>query len=381
MSSKKINETSSAAGGSAWGAFPRKVKKEVKVKIAAVYPPGKNKKSKTPYKMAVIEKKSERALREAVRNLIFLNKVKYHEEQVRREIQEQKIRRVVRYLLNEANSSTPLQKTTGENNALNFLNNVKSTTFDQLYAQLASEKQQREAFKETYKEKIKLYLDALDQQHLILNPEEKANYEKQRSGNLAPPAAQAPVQPETPTEPETSPDLGVPEEETANLTEAAPSGGTTLSNLQTVSDTSHIQSQVIVAQLSNSKLHPTGVKQAEKALEKDLPQIDALYNILTFRPLQLPGKDGAAGEITSDRDAFRKMLIGAMPNSGASGAQLDTDNLNIFFSDVDKNILTSDQKQSSGVTAPAQPEQPEQAAEPAGQEELPGAEADLPTPV
>jgi len=365
--SKKINETSTGAGGAvggfagAMGTKPLKRKNEQKVTATvttgAVYDrenkknglKGEKKKGFKLFKMS--EKRSERALREAIRSLVFLNRVKYHEEQVKRELQEQKLRKVIRHLLSESKSNEILL-TTGENNASDFINNITSTTFDQLYAKLSSTEAQRIAFRETYLAKLKLYLDSLDQQHMILNPSDKPtnpeSIERPQDGNEPGEATTGLPSPEQelgglsgageelPGTEQGLPDLGggegLPGEEEAGLQEAVgPTGPASSRNV--VADTSRLQKQVIATELSVSELDPTGIEQAQKALEKDLPQIDSLYSQLTFKPLKLP-----TGEVTSDRELFRKMLFGGVNDAGE---ELDG-NLDISFNSKDKDVATSD---------------------------------------
>lgn len=375
MNKKSIKEMNSMAGGGVSGGTIT-----AKVASAAVYPAGKKmkkkngKKSSKPYKTAKLENKGEKILREAIRNLIFLSQVKYHEEQAKIGIQEQKLRYVIRHLLNEEKSDQ-IYLTTGENNAADFLNNIKSTTFDQLYAKLSSSEQQRLAFRATYLEKLKLYLDSLDQQHVILNPQDKPArplaIEKPMDGNEASPeeletGAPTMEEPEPgaeePAETEPTPVGGAPEEAGAELgTEeppAAPEGGeeaplqevaaapaaNTGGGMNIVPDTSRLQKQIIATQLNRSDLHPTGVGQALKALQKDLPQIDDLYSQLTFKPLKLP-----SGELTSDREIFRKMLFGG---PSADGSSVDG-NLDINFDNKDKDVVTSDKP--TAEPKPAEP--------------------------
>lgn len=306
-------------------------------KSAAVYPDKKHlKHKKTGFKLAkVAETKGESMLREAIRNLIFLNRIKYHEENVKREIQEQKLRKIIRHLLKEEKGAVML--TTGENNAADFINNVRSTTFDQLYAKLSSVKDQRDAFVATYKEKLELYLDSLDKQHVILNPDDKPQGGTSAAGNVStvPPELAAGAQQQPAQEPT------APIAEATAQPAAMPQG---VGNV--VPDTSRLQTQVLTAKLNKSDLHPTGVQAALKALEKDLPQIDSFYSSLTFRPLQLP-----SGEVISDREAFRRMLFGF---SGSDGANVDG-NIDIEFNRVNQNVATSD---TPAATPAAPPEIP-----------------------
>ena len=375
MDKKIINEMNTAAGamGSASNFFRvrrnRKGKPgfpfteaatittKVNTKKVAVYPKDKSKreekkgkKDSLPYKVAQLESKSEKVLRESIRNLIFLSRIKYHEEQAKIGIQEQKLRKIIQHLLKEEKNDQ-IYLTTGENNAADFLNNIRSTTFDQLYAKLSSSEQQRLAFRTTYLEKLKLYLDSLDQQYIIINPEDKPTkplgIEKPEEGNEPNQAELETGSPEMETPPEeTPPEMGATEEpdteevppegaeqpEEEPLQEAA-GGVPPVVGISQMPDTSRLQKQVIATQLNKPDLDTTGIKQAIKALTKDLPQIDDLYSSLTFKPLRLP-----TGEVTSDREIFRKMLFGG---PAPDGSNLDG-NLDIRFDGKDKDVITSD---------------------------------------
>lgn len=353
MSNKKLDEMcgSSAAGGAivgGGGPFVRRViKREARnktqpfvtnetdikgtvSKTGAVYKKGK----KGFTKAKVAETKSESMLREAIRNLIFLNRIKYHEENVKREMQEQKLRKIIRHLLNEEKGQVLM--TTGENNANDFLSNIKSTTFEQLYAKLSSVKEQREAFKATYKEKLELYLDSLDQQHVLLNPDDRPQ------GSTAAQTNVSTVPPEVSgNAPEQAPSTTAPLAEAAAQPVAMPQGIGSVAP-----DTSRLQTQVLAAQLKKSDLHPTGVQAALKALKKDLPQVDAFYSPLTFKPLQLP-----SGEIISDREAFRRMLFG---HSMDDGNQYPG-NIDGAFQEIDNGVKTSDSPGSTPAQKPPEP--------------------------
>lgn len=323
MSDKKknINEMSSAAGGSSQGTAGNffKVRRnrqsrnpsapfgeqkiihgKVDNKSNSTYVlPRKKKKSgkelpKTKGKMAKFERKGERMLREAVRNLVFLNRVKYHEEQALREMQEQKLRGIIRFLINEADDSSKVNySSTGETAAASFMKKI-SVTFDE-YSALVSTQAQRNEFKKIYLTGIKSYLDALDQQYYILNPDERAG------------GAQ-PAQ----TEPAGGPQMPPPPARRSDkLHEATPSPISSMS----VNPLSGIDNKNMVAQATAAAVkiagasNKTGHGAAENALNRDLPQIDPLYNNLTFEQFTVTNAQGASRS-TSDRKDFRIMLIG-----------------------------------------------------------------------
>ena len=401
MSDKKINETSSGAGGAVAGAagtfFRTRRNRGGKVgapfnttseKVMEKLLNTKKKKGGIiPSKTGVVvkkqntskgkdlpdsklthvtaEKKSERMLREAIRNLVLLNRIKYHEDQVKREIEEQQLRKVIRFLLKEEKSGQVFL-TTGENNAADFINNIKSTTVDQAYAKLSSSKEQRLAFRATYLEKLKLYLDSLDQQHVILHPEDKpqnqVNQESPSTGNQ-PTDAQQTMAPEQPAMASPAPEMGVPPARRSDrmMQEQEVQQVQSPASFQKP-DTKRLQQQVVATQLNQPNLHPTGVDKAIDVLKKDMPQIDDLYSQLTFKPLQMPD-----GSITSDRELFRKMLFGI--NGQNDG------NLDIEFDTKDKAVATSDQPTATPaeptpkpVPSGTSPGEPVQIQEPAAEE-------------
>lgn len=252
---------------------------------------------KTKGKLAKLETKSERTLRESIRNLVLLSRVKYHEEQALREMQEQKLRKIIRHLINEGDDSSKVNySSTGETAAASFMKKI-SVTFDE-YSSLVSTQAQRNEFKKIYLTGIKSYLDALDQQYYILNPEEKA-------GGMQQPAPAGPV---APVDQQTPPP---PAKRSDKLQEAAPAP----INTTKINPLSGIDNKNMVAQATAAAVqiagasNKTGHGAAESALNRDLPQIDPLYNNLTFEQFTVTDSKGGSRS-TSDRNDFRIMLIG-----------------------------------------------------------------------
>ncbi len=308
---------------------------------AAVYPDKRSSKGKDPKKLPYkkvnkIENKSEKMLREAIRNLVFLSRIKYHEEQAKIGIQEQKLRKVIRHLINEANDVGVKYNSTGETYAAEYIKKI-SVVFKE-YASLVSKQSQREEFKNIYLTGIKIYLDGLDQQYYILNP--------QKRQQTAMPAVAQPTQADVGTQqggPETPPS---PAKRSMNEAEVAPSLGSNAGpNPMLDINTAPMQAQAIKSAVKVAgAADPTGHGGADKALARDLPQIDPLYVILTFDEFT---NDGGS---TNDRKEFRKSLIGY-----EEGGQKFIGNIANEFFKIDLNTPTNDspyKNQETPATTP-----------------------------
>lgn len=327
--SKKIDEmcSSSAAQGSASNFFRkrRKTKSNPNAPFteAAINPTGQAivfpKRKKTGKgKIAKLETKSEGILREAIRNLIFLSRIKYHEEQAKIGIQEQKLRNVIRYLITEADDAQEAGlASTGQTAGYAFLKKIEKTTFQNDFQSLKSSEEQRTEFKKVYLTGIKIYLDTLDQQYLILNPEQRPG----GAPGMAQPAMPEPSMPppEGGEAMPPAPDMGgLPPAKRRDLKEDAPPVGNIAPAASGVAaqssmDTSNIQKQAVMTAVSATQTDGsdvTGRAAAETALKRDLPQIDTLYFNLTFKPITIKGAE------TNDRKEFRTFLIGDKEHVG-----------------------------------------------------------------
>jgi hypothetical protein len=109
-----------------------------------------------------IVKLEEDILREAVRRLIALSTAKYYEDVGQKTLQEAKLRRVIRTLLNEKSEPIPY-KNTGLNTAAEVLQRIKRTIVD-AYKSLTSSKEQRRDFTNTVEELVK---KAIEQQEYM----------------------------------------------------------------------------------------------------------------------------------------------------------------------------------------------------------------------
>lgn len=342
---KNINEisASSAAQGSAGNFFRTRRKRssgnatapfktpEEKIVYGAentnnsmyVLPIGKkNKKGKIPKKLgklAKLETKSESMLRESIRNLIFLNKVKYHEEQALREMQEQKLRNVIRFLLESDNAVAKNLDTTGQTSAYKWLQKIEKTTFENSFVSLVTSRRQRRAFKKVYLTGVKIYLDALDQKYFILNPGKQNN---------AAPAGQPQVNPVAAAGMATGP---LAEQE------VHPAAEPVAKSIQSSNDS--MQDQAITSAISSAgfgnleKMEDyedirSAVNIAKECLKQDLAQLDDLYFDLSLTNFTTQKR-----RQTNDRKDFRLFLIG---EKGLDGTKGSIGNLQINFNKYNK---------------------------------------------
>lgn len=101
----------------------------------------------------------EQVLREAIRKIISLSKIKYFEEQGQKALEEQKLRRVVRTLISEKADFTPFRNT-GLNTAVSVLKRIRKAIVDS-YKELTSSEEQRKDLIDTIET---LGLQAIKQQ-------------------------------------------------------------------------------------------------------------------------------------------------------------------------------------------------------------------------
>ena len=318
---KKIKEVTTAAG-SVVGApvksaivFPRDPKK---VKMGLKYGAKKGAKGK----MVSLEE-TEKALRETIRKIIFLNKVKFYEEKAKVSLNENKLRKVVRYLLKEEDDPI-LSKlsTTGQIFAYKAFKNTL-TGIKNSYKDLISSRQQRESFKEVFYDGVAEYFGTIQKTGgtppaTPSEPEKKA---------VSEPVLPVPASEEAPPE-ETEMPLG---EQEGDAVEPAPEGEATAAPddikakeaeaekfrkqlaAQTVSKVQQVRKDVNV----------TGAKEAYDTLNTALPQLGAEYAKLadgndqqSFIDLLLgPNKDKTQSTIMSTIDAFEIELNNTNPKT------------------------------------------------------------------
>lgn len=320
---KKVNEATTMAGSVQMGVSP--------TGVIAKGQKGDGKKKTKFKKVRVFNEveETEKALRETIRKIIFLNKVKFYEEKAKVALNENKLRKVIRYLLKEEDDPV-LSKlsTTGQIFAYKAFKNTL-TGIKNSYKDLISSKQQRESFKEVFYDGVAEYFDTIQKTGGTLpaapsEPEKKA---------VSEPVLPVPAAPEASTAEEAPPEeaempLG---EQEGDATEPTPEGEAAASPddikaqeaeaekfrkqlaAQTVSKVQQVRKDVNV----------TGAKEAYDTLNTALPQLGAEYAKLedgndqqSFIDLLLgPNKDRTQSTIMSTIDAFETELNNTNPKT------------------------------------------------------------------
>ena len=329
--SKKINEmTGMSSGAMAFSPAPATGKKQKRLKEtdfvpakAAVYTKEtevnpnyderdpksrklhrkKHGKKPMPYKLAVIETKAEKTLRESIRELIFLNKIKFYEEQTKVALQENKLRYIIRKLLREAEEK--VFDTTGQNTGADALKRLK-VTFDK-YKKISSTTDERERFKLSYITGINTAFDSEDKSAKVFSGGTQAV----AAPNL-PPAKRKDLD-----------EQGDEGGETASAVPAAPSPQELVQQQAT-------QAATAAVGLQDKEAAPNEVLSAIEALDRDIPQILDLYRQLSSKQVTVNGRT------TTDQQDFKTFLIGDGSNAG---------NIQIEFDKIDKLTPASDAKQ------------------------------------
>jgi hypothetical protein len=377
--SKKVNEmTSSAsvAGGMTKSpfkkAFTRLKETDFVPAKAAVYPADVNPsfnpdepetrknrklkgkklmKRKPKYTLAVLEKQ-EGTLREAIRQLVFLNKVKFYEEQTKQAIQENKLRGVIRQLLMEKDDV--IFSTTGQNEANDVLARMK-TIFTR-YSKITSQQKDREDYKKGFITAMTVSLNNLKKSLSLFG------------GNAAQ-TAQAPAK-------RKDLDEQGEEVEAAGEEMATPEQAPIAKPPQM--DDKTIEKQ---AQDSALKMFPKAATSDSADIKKGINDVTKIiadfvntYRNLSDEKFQVTEKDGTV-RTTSDREDFEKFLLGDPNTSTPGNIQLEFDKIDDTVKSSDKSttpepvkIVTSAKKEAETVAVdqseiPATPgvEQPEAA--------------------
>jgi hypothetical protein len=278
---------------------------------------------------AVKAKLPEEALREAIKELIFLNKIKFYEEQTKEAIQENKLRYIIRKLLLEkANEIT--YSTTGQNFGADALDNTKLA--QKKYESLSSSQNQRASFEKHYMDAIKNTLESLDQQDALFAAPLAVT-----TPNVAAPAAKR----------------GDVEEAEGDAPAPAPTNPDEQENLKKQAIEKTVQQTITkLDQSANKADDKTGYDAAKAAAQRDIPQIASLYTQLSNEKKTVTEPDGKSRE-TTDREDFKRMLLG---------------NLELKFRSIDKLTPTSDTV-ASAPQAPVSPTTPEVASQEAPSEE------------
>lgn len=156
---KHLEEMSAASSGAV--AFSPATKMPVSRKVALVQSEkGKKKHPKKTPKMANLYQ--EQILRDAIRKIISLSKLKFYEQKGKEYLEEQKLRMVIRTLLNEKSEPTPYNNT-GLNTAAEVIQRIKRTIMD-TYRSLTTSQKQRQDFIATVEDMVK---KAIEQQDLM----------------------------------------------------------------------------------------------------------------------------------------------------------------------------------------------------------------------
>ena len=338
--SKKINEMTAMAGGSvAMSPATSNIKKK-KLRLketdfvpapAAVYTKEtelnpsynpedpksrkfrrKKEKKPMPYKLAVVETQAEKTLRETIRQIIFLNKIKFYEEQAKEALQENKLRYIIRGLLSEA--ETKLFDTTGQNSGADALKRLK-VTFDK-YQKISSTTDERERFKLSYITGINTAFDSEDKSAKVVG------------GGLAPTQGV----PATNLPPAKRKDLEEQGEEGVEASAEVPAAPSPQELVQQQAT----QAATAAVGLKDQESAPNEILSAIEALDRDIPQILDLYRQLSDKQITVNGR------ATTDKQDFKTFLIGNGTNAG---------NIQIEFDKIDKLSPASDAKMQP-VTKP-----------------------------
>lgn len=149
---KKIKENSMASGAMTFSVG----------KSAALVPSQKGKKKKPGKAPLTGSLYQEMILRDSIRRLVELSKIKYFEEAGQQALDEIKLRRVIRSLIAEKAEPTPYNNT-GLNTAAEVIQRIKRTIID-TYKSLTSSDAQRNDFITTVEDMVK---KAIEQQDLM----------------------------------------------------------------------------------------------------------------------------------------------------------------------------------------------------------------------
>lgn len=280
------------------------------------------KKKKMPFKHATIETKAETALREAIRELIFLNKIKFYEEQTKVALQENKLRYIIRGLLKEADEK--MFDTTGQNKANEALKRLK-VTFDE-YRKLTSNTNQRERFKLAYISGLMSIFEKEDKSSEVVS-----------GGEQAEPVASLPPAKRNDLEEqgeEASPAAGEPPTATADKSE------------DIVKQQAAQVATAAVGHQGTEEEAPNELAAALSALDRDIPSILKYYAQLSNKQISVGGRN------TTDKQDFKVFLIG--DGTKAGNIQLEFDNVDNLFPPSDakqeptaKPVVTSAKKEAS----------------------------------
>lgn len=223
---------------------------------------------------------SEEALRETLRKIIFLNKVKFYEEKAKVAMNENKLRKVIRFLLREEEDPFKANlKSTGQVNAWEALSD-NITNIKNGFNKLITSKKQREGYIETFYNGVVDYLDklkkiALGQELPPPSPDEKPKSE------LTPPSAAV--------APEETPELTSPEGELSEADEVPETGAvetespeeTARKEKEAEAERKRLAASTVSALEKRTEtlgVDPTGASEARDVLNTILPIMGARFS-------------------------------------------------------------------------------------------------------
>jgi len=282
-------------------------------------------------KMATLPE-SEQKLRESLRKIIFLNKVKFYEEKGKQYLQEQKLRRVIQYLIKEEEEDPALANldTTGEIKAYKAFKKTL-TGIKNSYKDLISSFQQRESFKDIFYDGVKEYFRKLQQMGTDIKPVEKPEEKNINEPVLPSPEASMTTEPASDLaktsniEGEETP-LAEQEGEVPDVsseTEATPED-IKAKEAEAEKFRKQLAAQTVAqVQQSRNDVNVTGAKEAYDSLKTALPQLGAEFAKLSdpqdkqaFIDLLLGAdEDETRSTIISTMNAFETELNNTNPNT------------------------------------------------------------------
>lgn len=306
--SKKIDEITTASGGSvAGGAFgpagygvvhkgkrtgnPKRPWKRLAIK----------KRDNKRGEMVPMETQAESILRETIRQLVFLNKVKFYEEQAKLGIQENKLRYIIRSLLAEAKSDDIIYDTTGQNvgkDAMGYFNVAL-----QRIKELQSSEEQQRSYAKFYIDALRAAFDLADKQEALLTQSSTTGIPQ----TTAPAAKRADVDEQEGEEAET-PEIDTAGEEMETPAPAMDEKEKEKLIQQAMQKTAEASIAGVEANMGDMK-DKTGIDFARKDVETAIPQVLALYPPLSGETISVTDKKGQARQTTDKKD-FKDFVLG-----------------------------------------------------------------------
>ncbi len=251
-------------------------------------------------KLAMVAE-TEKALRETLRKIIFLNKVKFYEEKARVALQENKLRKIIRYLLKEEDDPIKANlSSTGQANAHETIG-ANITNLKNGYMKLITSKAQRDGYIETIYNGVVKYFDLLKK--VALGQNVMPTEQPELKSDVKPPSPVAAPEETGPEAPEQAPEEP-PEELAEQEGEAAAPAPVSPEELKQKEKEDKAERERLakytVSNLQDPQtaVDPTGADEALKVLVTVLPTFAA---------------DFAACKTDKDKQDFIDFLVG--PNN------------------------------------------------------------------